>query len=195
MVGWRYVKEKSIRGGAHMKTGTMRILFVIQLVLILLIGKWISPGGYDKDSTELLRETSPDGRYVLLIEEFGESVLSKSYIIEVTLYENNNSFECYSTSFQVDVHTGGGSVHCGIEWLDDGVQIILSGSESDYFILPFKTSVESRVNQTAAVPAVGLWDSHVRRNKYEAKNLENAACHRIYGDLTIVFVDFLVYQI
>lgn len=127
-----------------MKTGTMRILFVIQLVVIILIVKWIMPGGYGKNSTELLRETSPDSGYVLLIEELRESTLSKGYVIEVTLYENGNSPECYSASFWADVHTGGGSVHYGVEWLEDGVQVILSGTESYYFILPFKTSVESR---------------------------------------------------
>ena len=129
-----------------MKTGTMRILFVIQLVVIILIGKWIAPSGYGKNSKELLRETSPDSGYVLLIEEVGESTFSTYYTIEVTLYENSNSPECYSASFRDDVHTGGGSVHYGIEWLEDGVQVILSGTESDYFILPFKTSVESRAH-------------------------------------------------
>lgn len=90
-------------GGMHMKTGTMRILFVVQLVLILLIGKWISPGGYGETRTELLRETSPDGGYVLLIERLGEAAFSSDHI-EVTLYENSGVPECYSASFWVDVH-------------------------------------------------------------------------------------------
>lgn len=72
-----------------------RFRYLIDDIECKPIGRWISPGGYDKDSTELLREISPDDRYVLLIEELGESVLSKSYIIEVTLYESSNSSECW----------------------------------------------------------------------------------------------------
>jgi len=128
-----------------MKERTMKTLLIIQLMVIVLIVKWIIPNGDEKNKTELLREISPDGDYVLLIEELGTAVFTYD-CIKVTLYENSNSPEYYSASFWVDVHTGGGNAHYGIEWLEDGVQVILSGSESDYYILPFQTSGDSQAH-------------------------------------------------
>lgn len=122
-----------------MKTRTMTILIFVQLVITVLLLKWIIPDDNDSGSkTELLREISPDGDYVLLIERdvpMSESIES----VEVTLYENTNNDERYSASFEAEILKGKKNADYKIEWLEEGVQVILSGVISDYYILPFKT--------------------------------------------------------
>lgn len=54
------------------------------------------------------------------------------------LYENTNNQERYVVDFFAGIHTGGETADYKIEWLEDGVQIILSGVESHYYILPLK---------------------------------------------------------
>lgn len=128
-----------------MKTRTLIILFIIESVVMVRLFMWTFGEGKDgNNKTELLREISPDGDYVLLIEELGKPVLYSKYYasdrIKVTLYENN-SHENYCESFRVEISTCGDTAQYEIEWLEDGVKIVLSGFESDYYyILPFKTS-------------------------------------------------------
>ena len=126
-----------------MKTRTMKILLIIQFLVIILLLMWIFSDEDGNNKTELLREVSPNGDYVLLIEELGTPTFFSEDRIKVTLYENNNSHEHYSAMFHVDILTGEGTAHYGIEWLEYGVQIILSGAESHYYILPFKTLDDS----------------------------------------------------
>ena len=97
------------------------------------------------DKGELLRETSPDGDYTLLIKRtaapdfpFGEDHL------QVTLFEvipeNETPRIYYRASFKADVANDGAPAAYQIEWLEEGVQIALIGSEQPtaYYILPFK---------------------------------------------------------
>lgn len=126
-----------------MKTRIMKIILIIQFAVIVLVLMWIFiqiKGARNK--TELLREVSPDGDYVLLIEEEGSKptfLLFPIDRIRVTLYENVSMQERHGTSFCASVRTGGGTADYEIEWLEDGVQVILSGIKSQYYILPFKT--------------------------------------------------------
>ena len=124
-----------------MKPRTMKILLVVQFVAIVLIVKWIIPDGNgSKYKIELRREISPNGDYILLIEERPDMSISRSMkCVEVTLYENNNRHERYSATFDVNFFLGYGNGDYGIEWLEDGVQVIISGSDSRYYILPFHT--------------------------------------------------------
>lgn len=131
-----------------MKIRTMKILLVVQLVVIVLIVKGIIPdvvrgiipNGDVKNKTGLLREISPDGNYVLTIEERGKPVFFfYPDCIRVYLRENTTSVRRYAVMFHVDIVTGGSTARYEIEWMEDGVQIILSGKESHYYILPFKT--------------------------------------------------------
>ena len=54
-------------------------------------------------------------------------------------------FVYYCASFKADVANDGARGEYEIEWLDDGVQIILSGEEQPtaYYILPYKTLEEN----------------------------------------------------
>ena len=129
-----------------MKTRTMKILLTIQSLVIILLLIWIFfEVKNSNNKTELLREISPDEDYVLLIEELGKPTFFLFSInrIKVTLHENNSN-KHYVATFRVDVLTQKGTIHYAIEWLEDGVQIILSGAESYYYILPFKTLEDSR---------------------------------------------------
>ena len=127
---------------------TLKILLIIEFVIIMLIFMWIF---YELTAgikgTELLREISPDGNYELVIEERGKPtfILFPIDHIEVYLREKNTNYrERYVVTFFVVVRTGGGVADYKIEWLEDGVQIVLSGLESHYYILPFKTLEDSK---------------------------------------------------
>ena len=130
-----------------MKTRTLKILLMIQSMVLVLILTWIffKIKNANKE-TELLREISPDGNYELLIKELGKPTLILFPIdyISVYLYENTNNQERYVVNYFVDIRTGGGMADYKIEWLEDGVQIVLSGLESHYYILPFKTLEDSK---------------------------------------------------
>ena len=127
-----------------MKVRTLKILLIIQFVVIVLILMWIFGDVKDgNNETELLREISPDGNYVLLIEKLGNPGFFAVDRIKVKMYENNTQ-EHYGVTFRVDISTGGGSAKYEIEWLEYGVQIILSGARSEYYILPFKTLEDSK---------------------------------------------------
>lgn len=127
-----------------MKIRTMKIILIIQFAVIALILMWIFLDVKDgNNKTELLREISPDGKYVLLIEQLGKPGFYAIDRIKVTLYENNTQ-EHYGATFRVDISTGGGSAKYEIQWLEYGVQIILSGARSEYYILPFKTLEDSK---------------------------------------------------
>ena len=65
--------------------------------------------------------------------------------MEVTLFETIPESEgprrYYRASFRVDVANDGARAEYKVEWLDEGVQIALSGKEQPtaYYVLPFKT--------------------------------------------------------
>lgn len=98
------------------------------------------------EETELLRESSPDGSYTLLIKEVGEPGFPFGEDrLEVTLFEAIPEGEAYHiryrASFMADVANDGARGAYRIEWLEDGVQVALSGKgqPTAYYILPFKT--------------------------------------------------------
>ena len=123
-----------------MKTRILKTMLIFETMVIILIFVWIFfDVATGNNRTEVLREISPGGGYVLLIQELGEP--SSFYAIDrlkVTLYENS-SHEHYYAEFRVDVSTGGGPAEFDIEWMEDGVQIVLYGNKAQYYFLPFKT--------------------------------------------------------
>ena len=99
-------------------------------------------------------EESPDGKYTLKIDEIGTPDFSfGNSHLEITLFEMLPEDErpglYYRASFKADVANDGARGEYEIEWLDDGVQIILSGEEQPtaYYILPYKTLEENQQNQ------------------------------------------------
>lgn len=105
----------------------------------------------ESEEKELLREFAPDGIYALTIRElgapdfpFGDDHL-KITLFEV-IPEGERPRVQYSASFKADVASDGGRAGYEVEWLEDGVQIALSGSEQPtaYYILPFKTLEDSK---------------------------------------------------
>lgn len=100
--------------------------------------------------TEIFREESPDGKYTLKIDEIGtpDFPFGNSHL-EITLFEMPPEDErpglYYCASFKADVANDGARGEYEIEWLNDGVQIILSGEEQPtaYYILPYKTLEEN----------------------------------------------------
>ena len=98
------------------------------------------------EETELLRESSPDGSYTLLVKEVGEPGFPFGVDrLEVTLFEVLPEGKAcnmqYSASFMADVANDGARGAYRIEWLEDGVQVALSCKvqpTADY-ILTFKT--------------------------------------------------------
>ncbi len=152
-----------MEGLIEMKKNLATGLLVIETILLILIllfnarnktagtedSEGINSDRYRdmtvSDNTELLREASPAGDYTLLITRiaepdfpFGEDHL------QITLFEVIPEGEAprayYRTSFQADVANDGAPAAYQIEWLEEGVQIALTGSEQPtaYYILPFK---------------------------------------------------------
>ena len=121
-----------------MESRTMIKRIIIRSVAIILMAMLLIPKGDSKNKTQRLREISPDGNYILLIEEIGKPIFAQIDHIKVTLYEYNNSHEHIIATFHAEISTGEGTAHCQIEWLEDGVQIMLIGSQTHYYILPFK---------------------------------------------------------
>lgn len=126
-----------------MKTRTLKILLVIEFAVIVFT-LWCLFSGFGESNigNELLRELSPDGDYELHIE--GKTVpngLSSAFNhFKVTLYENNTP-NPYIVWFYTDFSVPGGPPRYAIEWMKDGVQIVLYGRFRSYvYILPFKTA-------------------------------------------------------
>lgn len=107
---------------------------------MLLSAKMMLSASYDEE--ELLRETSPDGGYTLLITRIAEPDFPfGDDHLEVTLFEViPETIYYYSATFRADVSNDGAPAAYQIEWLEDGVQVALIGSEQPtaYYILPFK---------------------------------------------------------
>ena len=127
------------------------MLLVAEFMVIVLLFLWIFLYfyvGLNSDNVELLHETSPDGDYELDIVETIEPFFS-IYPAQITvrLYSSEYTYPAkrsYAVRFYTEVATGGGTVHYEIEWLEDGVLVILSGKKTQYYILPFKTQEDSR---------------------------------------------------
>lgn len=151
-----------------MKRNILAVLLIIETT-ILIVGvimhptedftnpeqSWNSQEFYDlimaakTEETELFRESSPDGGYTLLITEVGEPGFPFGCDrLEVTLFEvvpeGETPRRYYRASFMADVANDGARGIYQIEWLEDGVQVALSGQEqpTSYYILPFRTLEE-----------------------------------------------------
>ena len=95
---------------------------------------------YSNKNTELFREYSPNGEYVLYITEIGTPAWPfGADRVRITLYESESPDQ--SVSFMADVRNDGARAGYEVTWLDDGVQIALSGEEqlTSYYVLPFQT--------------------------------------------------------
>lgn len=148
-----------------MKQKTLVILLIIETAILALVllehytelkneNKYIQNSEDNNTSgdldmlgeTEIFRETSPNGNFVVYIEEIGapDFPFGKAHL-QVTLFEvipeDESPGVYYRASFKADVANDGASADYEIEWLDDGVQIALIGSEQPtaYYILPFRT--------------------------------------------------------
>ncbi len=122
-----------------MKGKVLKILPVVETIVIALGLFWFCFCVLTNKNTELFRENSPNGEYVLYIEEIGTSDWPfDADHLEITLYKNTSPDQ--SVSFGVDVRNDGAHDY-EIAWLDNGVQIALNGEEqpTTYYILPFKT--------------------------------------------------------
>ncbi len=130
-----------------MKKRIIPVLHAIEiliLLLVMLIGCYVFVTKYK--ATELCRESSPDEKFFVLVQEIGEPGFPfGSDRIEVTLFEKRSEeypFKpFYMVSFTADIPTDGTKAGYRVEWLDDGVQVVLRGEKGReyYYILPFKT--------------------------------------------------------
>lgn len=90
---------------------------------------------------QLLKETSPNQRYTIEITELGEPEWPFGPDkLQVSLYENGCGKEGYQVAFDALVANDGCEAGYEVEWMDDGVQIVLTGSEQPdaYYFLPFE---------------------------------------------------------
>lgn len=125
-----------------MKQRALKIFLVIETAILLLFAIYFVVCVCTSGKTELLREYSPDGSYILYIERLGEPDWPfGSDHLRIVFYEDTDNGQYYRASFEADVANDGGYGNYEIEWLDEGVQIALSGEEQPtaYYVLPFKT--------------------------------------------------------
>ena len=90
---------------------------------------------------QLLKELSPNQDYPITVTELGEPAWPfGSDKIRVSLYENVRGRGKYQVEFDALVANDGGKADYKVEWMDDGVQIVLIGSEQPdaYYFLPFE---------------------------------------------------------
>ncbi len=124
-----------------MKQRILKIFLLIETLIIVSAVLWGCLTFVNSKKTELLRETSPDGNYLLIIQELGtpDWPFGADHL-KISLYEQNAEPR-YRVSFQADVSNDGCTANYEIEWLEDSVQIALIGSEQPtaYYVLPFKT--------------------------------------------------------
>lgn len=126
-----------------MKKIVLKILFVLETLVIVLELFFLYVSVLINGNTELLRECSPDGKYVLCITELGTPDFPYgSDHLEIELYES--AYPARSVSFRADVRSGGTRAGYKVTWLEDGVQIALIGKNTTYYILPFNASEEGK---------------------------------------------------
>lgn len=120
---------------------------IIVLVIAIIIGCFVYITGHK--ATELHRESSPDEKFFVLIQEIGEPGFPfGNDHIKVTLFEKRSEVHpfkpFYMVAFNADIPTDGTKAGYRVEWLDDGVQVVLQGEmgREYYYILPFKTIEE-----------------------------------------------------
>lgn len=124
-----------------MKSRIFKVLLSIETFIIVLEVLWFCFAFITNGKTELLRETSPNGDYLLVIQELGEPGWAfGSDHLRVLLYEKKSA-HFYKVSFDADVANNGMHASFEVEWMEDGVQIALKGCEQPtaFYILPFKT--------------------------------------------------------
>lgn len=124
-----------------MKSWAFKILLSIETLIIVLEVLLFCFALITNGKTALLWETSPDGDYLLIIQELGEPGWPfGDDTLRISLY-GSKSVHFYRVSLDADVANNGMQASFEVEWLEDGVQIVLMGCEQPaaYYILPFKT--------------------------------------------------------
>ena len=108
-----------------MRQRILKILLLIETLVIVSAVLWGCLTFVNSKKTELLRETSPDGNYLLIIQELGTPAWPfGADHLKISLYEQNAEPR-YRVSFQADVSNDGCTANYEIEWLEDSVQIAL----------------------------------------------------------------------
>ena len=126
-----------------MKTKHLILLLVIQTVVIVLVLLWIIPNPRrSRYHSELLREQSPDGGYVLVIEEDKNSLGYSYRDIRIIICENGSDSSGYTASMDVSVHVGNNPMNFEVEWGQGEVCLNITGANSFQIILPLKEAAK-----------------------------------------------------
>ena len=126
-----------------MKTKYLILLLVIQTVVIVLVLLWIIPNPRrSRYHSELLREQSPDGGYVLVIEEDKNSLGYSYRDIRIIICENGSDSSGYAASMDVSVHVGNNPMNFEVEWGQGEVCLNITGANSFQIILPLKEAAK-----------------------------------------------------
>ena len=126
-----------------MKTKHLILLLVIQTVVIVLVLLWIIPNPRrSRYHSELLREQSPDGGYVLVIEEDKNSLGYSYRDIRIIICENGSDSSGYAASMDVSVHVGNNPMNFEVEWGQGEVCLNITGANSFQIILPLKEAAK-----------------------------------------------------
>lgn len=123
-----------------MKSKALKIAFCLETIVLVVLIVLIFFSVRTKRTTELLRETSPNGDFVIVVSEKGEPdwPFGPAHV-EVSLFETGDSG--YRVSIESEVHNDGGHAGVQVAWLEESVQIVLSGKEQPdaAVLLPLRT--------------------------------------------------------
>lgn len=132
------------------KTVTLIVVSILLGVETLAVG--LFAGVYmlflrpDNEITERHREISPDGTYTLVISQIGDPDWPYGQCrLSVSLTGGTMGEDTYvSTGFRTTIADDGSTGWFEVEWMPEGVQITLSGSEQAdaVYILPFPSPSE-----------------------------------------------------
>ena len=122
-----------------MKSIRVKILLVLETIFVTLTFVVLIVNIVQSKETELFREVSPDGNYVLYITEIGKPTIANDKL-RITLHnETSKNPALYHASFTTDVWNEGRRAKLDVEWTDTGALITLKGSgqPNAYHILPY----------------------------------------------------------
>ena len=128
-----------------MKSASLKVLLTVETMFVIVTLVVLIVNIAQSKETELFREVSPDGNYVLYIREIGKPPLLGNDKLRITLYnEASKNLALYRASFMAYVWNEGSPAKFDVKWTEPGAFVTLrgSGQPTAYYILPYPSIVD-----------------------------------------------------
>ena len=127
-----------------MKSASLKVLLTVETMFVIVTLVVLIVNIAQSKETELFREVSPDGNYVLYITEIGKPTINYDKL-RITLYnEASKNLALYRASFMAYVWNEGSPAKFDVKWTEPGAFVTLrgSGQPTAYYILPYPSIVD-----------------------------------------------------